>query len=332
MRRHVLPFLFLLILTAGILYFLTNTTWLVKLAVPEFDAAYLKGYEIERFSVERQRYSHPDVFTFHNVAISLRKGKTVYEIHIAELKLSEVYASWKADRRVNAAMKGLAIQWPLARVKNAEVKAALFFKGGQPVAAEGVFRGASAAVGNYEFQRLSGYLKINRNKLELLDLEGQAFGGRASGQIMNDFRAGMEYIFWMEFKGFDAAEIARVNPFAFSYLEGKLDGTFRATGDSGEIKMADVTISRGITIKTGLAGTIRGFLSRENALAAYDSILDQAGSAVFDHASAHLRQDPGGRVILDFRLKKEDPPLTIRGQQVFDTGEGLRQFFQAGGL
>jgi len=318
-----------MIFVGGILYLTANTPWMIQFAAPQFAESYLKGYQLEHFSARRQKFVYPGTFILNDVRLDVRKSGVPYEINIGRLKLNDAVSSWKTDRRLNVVMQGLAIQCPLGQVKDAEAKMALFLQNGTLALAESLFRHASVSIGKYSLESVSGHLKANREKMEILDLKGLAYGSEITGQVMNDFRAGMEYVAWMQFSHFEAGKLAEVNPFIFSRLNGTIDGTFRIIGQAYDILSVDLQMSgRGqTTIEPGLVKVIREFVREGDALNAYNAALNREGEAAFDQAFIQLRRDRKGQTVLDFRLKNEEPPLTIKGQRVFNNSEGIEQFF-----
>jgi len=97
-------------------------------------------------------------------------------------------------------------------------------------------------------------------------------------------------------------------------------------GDFVDIRSVDLQILGQMTLKKNLAETVRGFISKERAVAAYGSILDSRGGAALDQGFIQIHRDRRNQVVLDFRLRNEQSDMTIKGQKVLGN-QMIRQFF-----
>ncbi|MDP2653003.1 MAG: hypothetical protein Q8Q08_03120 [Candidatus Omnitrophota bacterium] len=259
MRKHVLPFLILLAIVAGVLYFLLNSPWLLSKIIPSMAAKYLPAFPLQTFTIGDQEYKAPDTIVLKNVKALVKYKNGLWDEFLAEeVTIYDFFAIPKLPHKFRADIRGIRMEGPGRSGEGLTVKILLTAKQGDIARAEGVVYGGPFTWEGYRFDRLQGRIDADYTKIQILEAVVEAYGGEGKGQVLVERTPDPAYIFWFEFSRLRPESLTAVNRGVFSLLQGAIDGSVRLKGRPSRMEFLTITaqLAAGGTVQPELIRNI----------------------------------------------------------------------------
>ncbi|HOY09409.1 MAG TPA: hypothetical protein PLB05_04965 [Candidatus Omnitrophota bacterium] len=326
MKRHILPLIIMLSVLGGVFFLLVHSTWFFNYFGPVYIKRQLKEeYSLEKFNVNRQKFSFPETFVLQDVQVSFTKEDKTCEIAVKEITLYEFFTYLKKKENIKVMVKGLSLTYDRLVLKDLNMKGLLFFQGRHLSQLNGIFAGQRLDVSAYHVENFEGQLRGVRNRIQLTDLVADAYGGLVKGQIVMESNPQLNYIIWLELADLKPELLTGTGQPLFSQLRGDLSGAMRLIWAAQQVNLLAVNLqfNKGGLILPGLAEKILAFDGNAVAKTQLSSMRAPDGSVKVGQGKMRLQNADEYRFSLEYALIDEGQGFKLREQQVIPIPGGI---------
>src|SRR3989338_8574079 len=332
MRRHVIPFLILFAFVAAVIFVLFNSNWFLLKVIPPALAEYLKPLELQSLKIGKQQYRYPGTLVLKDVHFSLEQGFTQTDFSVDKIVFQNMLDIIKVPRKVRADVYGLKVDGQNFHLKNFDLQFLLIANEHSVKKVEGIFKGESAFFDLYHAERSRGRFNMDRQKIELLDIAAQTYGGEMKGQLWIDRQTRDSYIVWAELFRLKPEQLKEINSSIFSQVSGEFNGNFRMKDDVGSIEFltGELSFVKGGEIGSSLLKMAASKSAGLNQEEAFQAITQGKPKIFFDEGKFYIQNTGLAKIILGVELKKTNGDLNIRAIHEIPTPDGLESFLFQG--
>ena len=187
MRRYF-SLIIMVSIFVGIIFTLVNTPWAVRLVAPQLIARLFPQVTLSKFELQRQAYNYPATLDFFGIALDFEYQGNSYHFHSAKIRLPNIISLNYTLRQLEIMLTGMTLETPMAKISDGDLAAQFHFKNYILLGFEGVCQNMDIAAGRYHLTGTSAKFKGAPERLQILEVNGSAFGGRLTGQTILQYK------------------------------------------------------------------------------------------------------------------------------------------------
>lgn len=326
MKNAVVLILIFLCLALGVLYLFTSTPLLVNLTLPQFVNDHAKGFRIESFSCSSQKSRLPNILEIGGLDMILKVNQEHVRIQAEKMIIHNFYEFIKNHNELRLSGYGVDISTDDFSAGKVKFKSLVRLKEWGFTYTETGWFAEMLRFGPYMFTSIDGRLKAGPKKIDIFEVEGNAYDGSINGQLTFEFKPEFSYVFWAELDGISSQAISYPYPQFFSAIRGNLNATVRIVGgETADIFSVIFQGQKGIKISPQAFLTMKGAFDDEEEqqlrqLAAKGAALDA------DRATLHIQNGRADEIMMIFDIQETAEKLILKGRYAIPWAAGYGSF------
>jgi len=139
-------------------------------------------------------------------------------------------------------------------------------------------------------QNVTSRFTATQKKFALYDIEADAYGGSAKGQVEIEKNPQLNYVFWMEMENLHPSPLAQIDPHVFGNLKGKIDANVRVIVEGGMVDLMSMQFFMpvGGAMRRPLFDRILDLEKKEDVRQAVKALVADEKEIQFDYANLRI--------------------------------------------
>lgn len=263
----LVPVLFVLALGAAV-FWLANSTWLVRQLAGPVCGRLLKEFTFERIAIGEQRCRLEGVCVWRDLSLSgTLRGKPL-EFRLGQLEWRGWRSAFGSGRVWEFMLEGADLRWSPGHLEGGTVVLRLRWPAGQPVS-DGQWQLQSLLWDKLRLTRARGKFSADASFLRLEEMQAEAYGGHIEGEGGVRF-ASIGYTLDLALERLSTLLMGDIDTGIPQQIDGMVSGHFKFGGTAGrmDVLQADLQLSSGGAVNAALLGSFLSYLpqSREKKL------------------------------------------------------------------
>lgn len=290
MRSVFFGTLALFVILIGAFYYVFYTPALILKEIPPLAEKYFKEATLSSISIGAQSFEYPETLKLLKINAEVEYKNETYQINIGELDFRNFQTFLTTKQQAILSFSDLSVQRKNFGIQKGVLDATLNFSGTSIVNYSGVLRNGDLNLNPYQLSATQAKFEGNMDGFKITEINVQAYGGRAKGDIKVDYKPHWTEIMTVEFGGLKNQELQTLNKPIFSQLSGDFNGTLRFNRIDGQLQVLAILaeMPKGGTMEKGLSKKITSYMTDEENRYAVEDLIESQGKISFDNAEFRI--------------------------------------------